>query len=60
MGGSAPSFNGDDLIRESNNGVVAVIIQYRLGVFGFLPGSAVKANGTLNTGLCMFFFGSII
>ncbi|KAF9468189.1 Alpha/Beta hydrolase protein [Collybia nuda] len=51
VGGSAGSFNGDDLIRESNNGVVVVIIQYRLGVFGFLPGAAVKNNGALNTGL---------
>ncbi|KAF9459592.1 Alpha/Beta hydrolase protein [Collybia nuda] len=31
------SFNGNDLLRESNNGAVAVVIQYRLGVFGFLP-----------------------
>ncbi|KAF8896534.1 Alpha/Beta hydrolase protein [Infundibulicybe gibba] len=57
MAGSASGFsgtdifNGDDLIREANGGVVAVIIQYRLGVFGFLPGAKVKQGGDLNAGL---------
>ncbi|GLB44902.1 putative type-B carboxylesterase lipase family protein [Lyophyllum shimeji] len=57
MSGSASGFNGadiydgKDLIRESNNGVVVVVIQYRLGVFGFLPGKEVKKNGALNVGL---------
>ncbi|KAK0211804.1 Alpha/Beta hydrolase protein [Armillaria fumosa] len=51
VAGSASSFDGNDLIRESGNGVVAVIIQYRLGLFGFLAGEAVKANGRLNAGL---------
>ncbi|KAL4262488.1 AB hydrolase superfamily protein [Pleurotus pulmonarius] len=49
--GGAASWNGGDLISEAKNGVVAVIIQYRLGVFGFLAGSQVKANGALNAGL---------
>ena len=44
--------NGNDLIREAGGGVVAVIIQYRLGVFGFLPGEKVKEGGALNAGLC--------
>ncbi|KAJ7470972.1 Alpha/Beta hydrolase protein [Mycena latifolia] len=48
---SSSLFRGSDLVQESNNGVVAVIIQYRLGLFGFLPGEAVKKNGTLNAGL---------
>ncbi|KAJ1305657.1 hypothetical protein OPQ81_000653 [Rhizoctonia solani] len=30
---------------------VGVAIQYRLGIFGFLPGSKVKENGALNAGL---------
>lgn len=43
--------NGTDLIRESGHAVVAVIIQYRLGVFGFLAGKEVKQKGNLNAGL---------
>ncbi|KAF9475482.1 cephalosporin esterase [Pholiota conissans] len=43
--------NGNDLIREANNGVVVVVIQYRLGIFGFLPGQKVKDGGALNAGL---------
>ncbi|KAJ7149815.1 Alpha/Beta hydrolase protein [Mycena crocata] len=50
LAGSANA-NGEDLIRQSNQGIVAVIIQYRLGVFGFLPGTEVKKNGALNAGL---------
>ncbi|KAI3607697.1 cephalosporin esterase [Moniliophthora roreri] len=49
--GSASMFTGSDLIRESEDGVVAVIIQYRLGFFGFLAGNEVKENGVLNAGL---------
>ncbi|KAG9225175.1 hypothetical protein CCMSSC00406_0007414 [Pleurotus cornucopiae] len=51
ISGSAASSNGADLISEAKNGVVAVSIQYRLGIFGFLSGSQVKANGALNAGL---------
>ncbi|KAF5379722.1 hypothetical protein D9615_005696 [Tricholomella constricta] len=57
MAGSASGFtgkdiyDGKDLIRASNNGVVVVVIQYRLGLFGFLPGKEVKKNGGLNAGL---------
>ncbi|KAL4259478.1 Carboxylic ester hydrolase, partial [Pleurotus pulmonarius] len=51
VAGGAGSFNGGDLVRESKNGVVTVIIQYRLGIFGFLSSSQVKANGALNAGL---------
>ncbi|KAF8869963.1 Alpha/Beta hydrolase protein [Infundibulicybe gibba] len=49
--GTDAMYDGDDLIREANGGVVAVIIQYRLAVFGFLPGTKVKQGGTLNAGL---------
>ncbi|KAJ3852551.1 Alpha/Beta hydrolase protein [Lentinula lateritia] len=51
IGGSADQYSGSDLMREANNEIVVVIIQYRLGLFGFLSGSEVKANGSLNAGL---------
>ncbi|KAG1843467.1 Alpha/Beta hydrolase protein [Suillus subalutaceus] len=49
--GAASDFNGADLIVDSNHGVISVLIQYRLGVFGFLSGEAVKEGGALNAGL---------
>ncbi|KAG1753521.1 Alpha/Beta hydrolase protein [Suillus paluster] len=49
--GAANSYNGADLIVESNYGVIIVVLQYRLGLFGFLPGEAVKEGGALNAGL---------
>ncbi|KAF8158914.1 alpha beta-hydrolase [Mycena galopus ATCC 62051] len=49
--GSASQFNGADLVQESNNQVVVVVIQYRLGLFGFLPGQQIKEGGALNAGL---------
>ena len=52
ISGAALQYDGADLLRESNNNVVTVIIQYRLGLFGFLSGSRVKADGVLNAGLC--------
>lgn len=57
MAGSASGFSGtdifdgNDLVREAGGGVVAVIIQYRLGVFGFLAGQKVHDDGALNAGL---------
>ncbi|KAF7343233.1 Carboxylic ester hydrolase [Mycena venus] len=49
--GSSSQFRGTDLIAQSNRGVVVVIVQYRLGLFGFLAGNKVKKNGALNAGL---------
>lgn len=45
--------NGDDLIKIAapKSDVVAVIIPYRLGLFGFLAGKEMKAGGALNAGL---------
>ncbi|KAF5358812.1 hypothetical protein D9758_008541 [Tetrapyrgos nigripes] len=51
VGGSASVFPGSDLIHEADSGVIAVTIQYRLGVFGFLSGQKVKDDGALNAGL---------
>ena len=50
--GSAAPFNGDHLVELSGKRVVMILIQYRLGVFGFLSGKAVKEGGDLNVGLC--------
>ncbi|KAG1739930.1 Alpha/Beta hydrolase protein [Suillus paluster] len=49
--GAANLYNGENLIMESNHGVITVVLQYRLGLFGFLPGEAVKEGGVLNAGL---------
>ncbi|PFH46775.1 hypothetical protein AMATHDRAFT_50801 [Amanita thiersii Skay4041] len=51
VSGSAAGYNGDDLISDARGKVVVVVIQYRLGVFGFLPGTKVKKEGELNAGL---------
>ncbi|KAK0496860.1 Alpha/Beta hydrolase protein [Armillaria luteobubalina] len=48
---SASDFPGNDLVLESGDKAIAVVIQYRLGLFGLLAGESVKANGTLNAGL---------
>jgi carboxylesterase type B len=52
--GNASMYNGNDLIREAGGGIVAVVIQYRLGLFGFLAGEKVKEGGALNSGLCTY------
>ncbi|KAF8442079.1 Carboxylesterase [Boletus edulis BED1] len=58
--GYAATYNGADLLIDSLNTVVVVVIQYRLGAFdmsllrmltGFLAGNEVKAQGALNAGL---------
>ncbi|KAF9443305.1 alpha/beta-hydrolase [Macrolepiota fuliginosa MF-IS2] len=35
-GGSGASFDGNNLVQQAGGGVVTVVIQYRLGLFGFL------------------------
>ncbi|KAJ3970091.1 alpha beta-hydrolase [Lentinula raphanica] len=51
LGGSASMYSGADILRDANNEIVVVIIQYRLGIYGFLAGSQVKANGALNAAI---------
>ncbi|KIL64433.1 hypothetical protein M378DRAFT_11449 [Amanita muscaria Koide BX008] len=51
IGGSSSLYYGDHLIQEAGGRLVVVSIQYRLGVFGFLSGKAVKQGGDLNAGL---------
>ncbi|GKT90175.1 LOW QUALITY PROTEIN: carboxylesterase family protein [Colletotrichum tofieldiae] len=40
-----------EIISANGNGFVAVVIQYRLGAFGFLSSAEVKARGAANAGL---------
>ncbi|KAJ7258057.1 alpha beta-hydrolase [Mycena haematopus] len=49
--GSASEYNGAELVQESNNEIVVVVIQYRLGLFGFLAGQEIKDGGVNNAGL---------
>ncbi|KAJ7885112.1 Alpha/Beta hydrolase protein [Mycena olivaceomarginata] len=51
LAGHASATDGADLINQSNRGLVVVIIQYRLGLFGFLSSEKVKQDGDLNVGL---------
>lgn len=39
--------------------VVVVVIQYRLGLFGFLAGREIGRRGELNVGLCESFCFSL-
>ena len=38
-------------MKQNDNGFISVIIQYRLGAFGFLSSEDVKKSGSLNAGL---------
>ncbi|KIJ62991.1 hypothetical protein HYDPIDRAFT_93630 [Hydnomerulius pinastri MD-312] len=51
VSGYAANYDGTDLIKNSGYGVVSVVIQYRLGLFGFLSGNEVAEGGALNAGL---------
>ncbi|EIM89554.1 alpha/beta-hydrolase [Stereum hirsutum FP-91666 SS1] len=48
--GSA-SDEAQDFVKETGFQVISVNPQYRLGLFGFLPGHEVKEGGALNAGL---------
>lgn len=38
-------------MKTNNNAFISVVIQYRLGAFGFLSSEDVKKNGKVNAGL---------
>ncbi|CAK5263478.1 unnamed protein product [Mycena citricolor] len=50
---SAQGFPGNDWVARSNGGLIAVAIQYRLGMLGFLNGAAIRADysASANNGL---------
>lgn len=50
-GDTDENFNFTEVIVESNYSMVAVQINYRVGVFGFLASEEVRENGDLNVGL---------
>jgi carboxylesterase type B len=51
VSGSASLYDGGKLVTGANGQVVTVVVQYRLGLFGFLAGKEVKEGGNLNAGL---------
>ncbi|KAL1607553.1 hypothetical protein SLS59_002521 [Nothophoma quercina] len=48
---SATGLDPTEFMKQNDNGFVSVIIQYRLGAFGFLSSEEVKKGGALNAGL---------
>ena len=44
-------YDPSQLMNTNDNGFISVIIQYRLGAFGFLSSEEVKRNGHVNAGL---------
>jgi carboxylesterase type B len=48
---SASGIDPSNLIATNNNSFIVVVIQYRLGAFGFLAGDDVKSDGVTNAGL---------
>ncbi|KAG1729105.1 Alpha/Beta hydrolase protein [Suillus paluster] len=51
ISGAANLYNGAELIMKLKHGVITVVLQYRLGLFGFLAGEVVKDGGVPNAGL---------
>ncbi|RSH93215.1 hypothetical protein EHS25_007569 [Saitozyma podzolica] len=48
---SAQGFPMQDWVNITNGGIVAVNIQYRLGLLGFLASSTIMSDGVANAGL---------
>ncbi|KAI8905896.1 Carboxylesterase [Gorgonomyces haynaldii] len=46
----ANTYDGRNLLKQ-NPGAVIVVINYRLGPFGWLPGKEIEQEGSLNAGL---------
>lgn len=49
--GEKSSSNGAGLIERSEDGIIFVTLNYRLGAFGWLSGPTLQSNGTANAGL---------
>ncbi|KAM0453628.1 hypothetical protein ACHAPV_008962 [Trichoderma viride] len=48
---SNANYNGTEVIQQSNNGLVFVNFNYRVGALGFLASEHVRKDGDLNAGL---------
>ncbi|KAG5658830.1 hypothetical protein KAF25_007383 [Fusarium avenaceum] len=48
---ASPYVNGTQLITTSDNSIIFVNFNYRVGMFGFLAGKEVEEDGDLNAGL---------
>ncbi|KAJ9151183.1 Alpha/beta-hydrolase [Pleurostoma richardsiae] len=46
-----PFYDGSGMIEQSNNGMIFVAMNYRLGAYGFLAGSTMEKDGLPNAGL---------
>ncbi|KAL1918082.1 uncharacterized protein VTP21DRAFT_3348 [Calcarisporiella thermophila] len=52
MGSSSlPAFDGSHLVQRSNNSIIFVSANYRVGPLGFLSSEEVRRDGDLNAGL---------
>ncbi|KAI1876186.1 uncharacterized protein JN550_001682 [Neoarthrinium moseri] len=49
--GNGYQYDLGPFVNANNNSLVAVSVQYRLGVFGFLSSQEIKDRGVLNAGL---------
>ncbi|KAF5020625.1 hypothetical protein F66182_7332 [Fusarium sp. NRRL 66182] len=48
---AAYDVNGTGLVAVSNSNIIYVNFNYRVGLFGFLAGNAIRRDGNLNAGL---------
>lgn len=48
---SNPNYDGTGLIEASDNGIVVVTFNYRVGPYGFLASEEVEREASLNNGL---------
>ncbi|CAG9947722.1 unnamed protein product [Clonostachys rosea f. rosea IK726] len=47
----SPNYNGSEVVEKSNNNIVLVNFNWRVGVYGFLAGKPMEKFGDLNVGL---------
>jgi acetylcholinesterase len=45
------NWNGSEVVATSDNNIVMVNFNYRVGIWGFLASEKVRQNGNLNAGM---------